>query len=371
MASMSQEVSTQFYRALEDEYRGTRELVKGRLQVYLPFVLPLVEAYPNLPVFDIGCGRGEFLEMLRDNQVPAYGMDLDINMLKACRENGLQVSQGDAIEYLKTLGERSLLAVSCIHVAEHLPFSVLQTLFAEVRRVLVPGGMLFLETPNPENLVVGTASFYIDPTHQRPLPSQLLLFLAKHHGYAQIKLLRLQEEARLKEGPQGILDVLVGVSPDYAIVAQVSAESQGELGHCPEFSADYGVSLFDLASRYDENLRVQLLARQQEVLASQAQAAEACLQAAEARTQVAEACLQAAAARAQVAEACLQVAAARTQASEARTQAAEARAQAADAHALARTTHDQLLALFSSRSWRLTRPLRWLARQFRSRPGNE
>jgi O-antigen chain-terminating methyltransferase len=280
--------------------------------------------------------------MLAENNVLAYGMDLDESMLAACLERQLQAVHGDAVEHLKSLKNQSLLAVSCIHVAEHLRFDVLQALIAEIQRVLVPGGLIILETPNPENLVVGTASFYIDPSHQQPLPSQLLLFLVKHHGYARIKLLRLQEEDRLREGgPTTIYDVIAGASPDYAVIAQVAVSGSEEQVNGTAFSSAYGVSLFELAERYDRNNRQVFLAQQQQAQITQNLVADA------------QNCADQANAKAD----------------EARRHAADACRQAAEAVFLAREAQEQLAAILARRSWRLTRLLSWFARQFRSRSG--
>ncbi len=327
-------MAADFYRAFEDKHRGSRALIKSRLRVYLPFLGPLAAMHPDSSVLDLGCGRGEWLELLRDNGVPARGVDLDDGMLAACRERGLAVEQGDALACLKAQPDQCLLAVSGFHVAEHLPFALLQELFAEARRVLLPGGVLILETPNPENLLVGASSFYIDPTHERPLPFQLLEFLPEYAGFARIKLLRLQEEARLVHGEVGgLYDVLAGVSPDYAIVAQVSAAAlPASLEEA--FAAESGVSLFGLATRYDEQLQQRFLAQAQAAHAAHARAEESFSLAANAQARVEQLALR-------LAE--LDDRAAR--------QAAE------------------LAAVYNSQSWRITRPLRWLVRQFRSRQG--
>ena len=249
-------MKTSFYRAFEDKYRGSRELITARLRVYLPYIQPLALIHPERPVLDLGCGRGEWLELLHQHQINAYGMDLDEGMLSACRERGLNVTQGDALAHLQAQPDQSLLAVTGFHIAEHLPFVQLQTLFAQAHRVLMPGGLLILETPNPENLLVGTANFYIDPTHQRPLPSQLLTFLAEHQGFGPVQLLRLQEEARLaNRAPRSLYDVLANVSPDYAIVAQLPAAPDQPNTLAPLFEAECGVSLHTLASRYDQHLQ--------------------------------------------------------------------------------------------------------------------
>ena len=89
----------------------------------------------------------------------------------------------------------SLTVVSAFHVVEHIPFETLRQLVDEAYRVLKPGGLLILETPNSENLVVGTSSFYLDPTHQRPLPAQLLTFVVEYAGFERVKTLYLQEHS--------------------------------------------------------------------------------------------------------------------------------------------------------------------------------
>ena len=173
-----------FYKAFEDQHRGSREVIKSRLSVYVPFIKKIQAAHPNATALDLGCGRGEWLELLQDNQLTASGIDLDDGMLSACRSRGLNVQTGDAIAHLKSLPADSLSIVSGFHIAEHLSLDDLQTLIKEALRTLKPAGLLILEAPNTENLVVGTSSFYLDPTHQRPLPSALLSFLVGYLGFA-------------------------------------------------------------------------------------------------------------------------------------------------------------------------------------------
>jgi len=108
-----------FIGHLEERYRGPRELIKGRLQVYLPFVVPLLQAYPKGPAFDLGCGRGEWLELLQESGFDSQGVDLDDGMLSACRERGLNVANADAIVALKSLPDESQLVVSGFHIVEH------------------------------------------------------------------------------------------------------------------------------------------------------------------------------------------------------------------------------------------------------------
>ncbi|MBU3604082.1 class I SAM-dependent methyltransferase [Polynucleobacter sp. AP-Kaivos-20-H2] len=243
-----------FYKAFEDQHRGSRELIKSRLAVYLPFIKKVQEVHPNATALDLGCGRGEWLELLQDNQLSASGIDQDDGMLSACRSRGLNVQTSDAIAHLKSLPNDSLSIVSGFHIAEHLSLEDLQTLIKEALRILKPAGLLILEAPNTENLVVGTSSFYLDPTHQRPLPSALLSFLASHLGFARVKTLGVQESIPLREehGPVSLFAVLSGVSPDYAVIAQKAAEPKLMQAFEIVFSQEYGLTLEMLANRYQE-----------------------------------------------------------------------------------------------------------------------
>jgi len=200
-------------------------LIKRRLSVYLPFVEPLRQIYPRCTAIDLGCGRGEWLELLQKNGFEAHGVDLDDGMLAACTELGLTVTRQEAIGHLKSLDDNSQCIVSGFHFAEHILFADLRVLIAEALRVLKPGGLLILETPNPENLLVGACTFYMDPTHLRPLPPSLLRFLLEASGFEIVAVRRLHpdddfvERAEREGWPPGIVEIL-GAPRDYAIVAR-------------------------------------------------------------------------------------------------------------------------------------------------------
>lgn len=244
-----------FYRAFEDRYRGSRELIHERQQVYVPFLEPLKQLYSERKALDVGCGRGEWLEILIRNGFDPLGVDLDAGMLEACHALGLPVEQGDALEMLKRMPDESLTVVSGFHIAEHIPFEVLKDLVSETLRVLKPGGLLILETPNSENLVVGTQTFFLDPSHECPIPHLLLSFLTEYCGFERSKLLRLQESPALAAGgPVSMVNVLFGPSPDYAVIAQKQAAPEVLDAFNPVFERNYGLSLDALADRYDQQV---------------------------------------------------------------------------------------------------------------------
>lgn len=244
-------MSNLFYRAFEDRHRGARDDIKKRLEVYLPFIGPVAEMHPGAYVLDLGCGRGEWLQLLQENGIQGHGVDLDEGMLSACHAHGLHVEKGDALDHLCQLPDQSVLTVTAFHLVEHIGFEALHTLVHEAFRALLPGGLLIMETPNPENIVVATKNFYIDPSHIKPIPPELLAFLPEHLGYSNVKTLRLQENpATLKQHPLNLEDILGGCSPDYAIVAQKQTLHENPESLKAAFSKEYGISTSDLAQRY-------------------------------------------------------------------------------------------------------------------------
>jgi len=263
---MGPQVTDNFYRAFEEKYRGSRPVILQRLAAYLPFLTPLKEVYEQLNAVDLGCGRGEWLEFLQQEGFSAVGVDSDGGMLAASEELGLNAVYGDALGYLASLEDESQVIVSAFHLVEHITFDQLRELVSQSLRVLKPGGLLIMETPNPENITVGTCNFYLDPTHRRPIPPLLLSFLTEHYRYARTKVVRLQESQMVRESVSPtIVDVLAGVSPDYSIVTQKAADLEVLSRFDAVFDLNYGLSLDVLARRYDdarlaesENFKVQL-----------------------------------------------------------------------------------------------------------------
>jgi len=207
------------YVSFEDRFRGTREQVKSTQQVYLGYLADVGAGVPTAPVLDIGCGRGEWLELLREQGLTARGLDLNRVMIHECHGYGLEVIEGDAIEYLRRQPANSLGAITGFHIVEHLPFPQLITLLDETLRVLKPGGVAIFETPNPENLVVGAYTFYFDPTHRNPLPPPTLQYLVEIRGFAKVDILRLhpREEAGHADT---FLDKWIRTAVDYAVICR-------------------------------------------------------------------------------------------------------------------------------------------------------
>ncbi|PRM92693.1 hypothetical protein CJ673_10080 [Aliarcobacter cryaerophilus] len=252
---MDTKMNNNFYKSLEDKFRGSRDLIKERLTIYLPFLEVFKNIEQNVNVVDVGCGRGEWLQLLQENGIDAFGVDTDEGMLENAKKFGLNVKLIDAIEYLKSLDDESLYAISGFHIAEHLDFELLKELVKESFRVLKPAGLLILETPNPENIKIATCDFYLDPTHIKPIPPNLLSFLPEFYGFKRTKILRLQEDNELKNSDfVSIHKIIQGASPDYAVVAQKSAKTETLELFDEVFAKDYGLQIDTLMSKFEKRL---------------------------------------------------------------------------------------------------------------------
>ncbi|HEX6719283.1 MAG TPA: methyltransferase domain-containing protein [Pyrinomonadaceae bacterium] len=209
------------YASLEDQFRGPRDEVRRRLQVYLPF---LKEAGIKNGVLDIGCGRGEWLQLLRSEGIEGQGVDRNRVLVEECRGAGLNVVEQDALAYLRNLPDESFNAITTFHLVEHLPFETLIRLLDEIVRTLKPGGILIVETPNPENFMVGSCNFYADPTHRNPIPSETLKFLIESRGLISETVLKLRpwDEAKIAGDDELIkrFNEYFYSAPDYGIVAR-------------------------------------------------------------------------------------------------------------------------------------------------------
>lgn len=173
------------YAAIEDKLRGSSEEIKNRQSSYIKF---LEDVPTGKDVVDLGCGRGEFLDLLSKSGIDSLGIDSSAIAVAECQEKGFEVKHLDVLDYLTSCEDASLRAVVSFQVLEHLSFPALLRVFAESFRVLVPGGLFLAETPNGANLAVGGSTFWLDHTHVRPLHPELLQHLAEFYGFANARV---------------------------------------------------------------------------------------------------------------------------------------------------------------------------------------
>ncbi|MCU7836168.1 MAG: methyltransferase domain-containing protein [gamma proteobacterium symbiont of Taylorina sp.] len=222
-----------YYIAFEDACRGTREEIKNNLKIYLPLIEKVMDKISSttendikntIDVLDLGCGRGEWLQLLNEQHWQTAGIDNNKIMVQDCQNLGLNVHIADVHQYLKQQPSESVCVISSFHLIEHIPFAHLLSLFEESIRILKPGGLILFETPNPENILVGSHTFYHDPTHTNPLTPTAMQFLARYTGFTEIEIERLHpypEEAKVPGDDiltQRVNGHLCGPQ-DYALIA--------------------------------------------------------------------------------------------------------------------------------------------------------
>lgn len=222
------------YFLFEEKFRGSRADIKQRQTSFLHYF----EGCKN--ILDIGCGRGELLELLRDNDIIGHGIDIDEEMVNFCISKGFDVEKNDAISYLEKLEDGSLDGIIMDQVIEHLDSNYLIKLLKICYQKLKFGYYIVIETVNPLSLVSLT-NFYIDMSHKRPIHPETLKFLANYANFREVETIffsPIPDEKRLKkiniEGIEGDFRRLIEVydqnidklntilygPQDYAIVAK-------------------------------------------------------------------------------------------------------------------------------------------------------
>ncbi len=225
-ASVLGEGMDAFFVSLGDEFRGSPELIKDRLRVYLPIIR--ADALGG-PALDLGCGRGEWLELMREANIQSIGIERNRILAAACEAKNLQVVEADFVAFLDRSPPDHWRIVTGFHVIEHLGWPAWYDCLRYIHRALSQGGMVILETPNPANLNTAANRFYLDPTHRHPLPEALLAFAAKSVGFTRVEVMPLHPTAHAEDAT-GVMAGAGTIDPqstramngpqDYALIAR-------------------------------------------------------------------------------------------------------------------------------------------------------
>jgi SAM-dependent methyltransferase len=214
------------YFAFESRMRGSVEAIRERQRRY-------VDDFRGVgPVLDVGCGRGELLQLLREAGIDARGIDADADMVAYALGEGLDVEQADLVEYLERLEDGSLGGIFMGQVVEHLPPGVLVRSLELAARKLRPAGVLVAETINPLS-PLALRHYFADLTHAQPLVPETLELLARQSGFAETEVRYLNEPAeRLTEPDDPViaanvrrLNELLFAPLDYALVARTARDA--------------------------------------------------------------------------------------------------------------------------------------------------
>lgn len=216
--SVSKQDFTEFdYTRFAEKFRGSEEYVREGQRFYLPYFRDCKS------VLDIGCGRGEFLELMRDENIPAHGIDLDSASVDLCLSKNLSAEVANLFEYLGNDTGSQFDGIFAGQIAEHLPPEELPRMIKLCAARLKPGGVLIMETPNPECLAIFATHFYIDPTHTRPIPPVLMAFYFEEFGLGRIEVHRrfpaAESMPEVRQLPKEVRDKFFG-GLDYAVAGR-------------------------------------------------------------------------------------------------------------------------------------------------------
>lgn len=216
------------YFDFENHFRGSREIIKERQAQYLPYFTECKK------VVDIGCGRGEFLELLKDNGIGAVGVDTYDEFAEYCKEKGLEAVCDDGSHYLKHAESTDGIFVG--QVVEHLKVEQIVELCTTAYEKLEKGKYLIIETPNPTSLAIYTHAFYVDPSHVKPVHPLTMEYFLQKAGFSEIKIVytqcskldieipqlhgeNIENLEAFNQAMQTVSETLFG-SQDYAIIAK-------------------------------------------------------------------------------------------------------------------------------------------------------
>lgn len=191
----------QNYLLLENRFRGSEQLISDRVSIY-PEIFSSSIQNKDLPILEIGGGRGELQKAFKDSGINSFSVDLDPAMVESSKEKGLDVRLGDGIEFLQNAADSSLSGVIAVQVVEHLNQRQLKTLFTLCKQKVVPGGKVIFETINPRSVVALSSNYFRDPTHVWPLHPDTLSWQMGLYGLKTIEvkyLSEIPEEAGLQE----------------------------------------------------------------------------------------------------------------------------------------------------------------------------
>jgi len=203
------------YADFEAVFRGDRAEIARRQGWYADLVAD------HEPVIDVGCGRGELLEVLRDRGVAGSGWDLDPGMVREAHDAGLDVTEGDLFDALGGLADGSVGTVFSAQVVEHLPPADMPRLFSEAHRVLDPRGLAVVETVNPHS-VEAFRFFWLDTTHTIPVYPESALMMVRAAGFAAAVV--------VFPGGTGVLADDLASCGDFAVVCAKDPRTLVEVG---------------------------------------------------------------------------------------------------------------------------------------------
>jgi len=215
-----------FFFKLQAQFQDESPAIISQLEMYHSMIGNLNPKIPDGKWLDLGCGRGKWLRVAREGGHQISGVDSSGAAVEQSRESGFHVIEDDALKFLRAADSCSYAVISAFHVLEHCPFDYCLNLVYQIARTLKPGGVLLVETPHAGNLLMATEQFWMDPTHNRPIPISLMQFLFEYCGICVVHRVEVNSRPESEHLPfrelelASRLDSLLYGPQDYAMIGR-------------------------------------------------------------------------------------------------------------------------------------------------------
>ena len=250
-------MDSDYYLDFENKFRGDRKEILNIFSSYEPLIETVIEGKSSPILIDVGCGRGEWLQRCQNKFYKSFGIESDTYMAKLCRDYGLSVIEGDAIDELSKFEANSISVITIFHVIEHLEFNKLQKMIGECHRILSDDGILIMETPSIDNLIVSTKTFYIDHTHINHINPEAISFHLEKAGFNKVKYYYINGGPLQDSHPLKITRILNGVAQDICIISTKNHDlSEKIFSDNLQWKShlNLGLTLFEAAIEFDIEL---------------------------------------------------------------------------------------------------------------------
>ncbi len=250
-------MDSDYYLEFENKFRGNREKIFNLFSSYEPLIEIAIKDKSSTVLLDVGCGRGEWLERCQNKFTKSIGIESDAYMAKICRDYGLNIIEADAINELSKFKKESISIITIFHLIEHLEYKRLQKLITECQRILKEDGLLIMETPSIDNLIVSTNSFYIDHTHIHHINAEAISFSLEKVGFSNIKYYYINGGPLQEANPLKVTRILNGIAQDLCIIATKTETTFNKIFSDSkqwESHLNIGLTLFEAATQFDIKL---------------------------------------------------------------------------------------------------------------------
>ena len=252
-----------FYLEFENKFRGSRSNVIKKLAIYDSLLQCISTSLQEVRLLDVGCGRGEWLQKCKNYGFNCTGVEMNTAACKVCKDFDLNIINQDIFEVFKSYEDSSFDVITAFHFIEHIKHDKLIKFFEEAKRLLSPSGLMILETPSIDNLIVSSRTFYLDPTHLNPINPDSISYIIESLGFDKSKYYYINSGPLHSANNHNLTKVLNGIAQDLLIIATRSSLATNNIfsdknQNFWEESFTKSLSLLKAATDFDEenlNLR--------------------------------------------------------------------------------------------------------------------